>query len=65
MLHVYILQKSILFMPLLYFAFGPFLDVLVFVCLYSWGMSWENSARTKARQKARVLRFPGKDPVIR
>lgn len=39
MLHVYILQKSILFMPLLYFAFGPFLDVLIFVSLYSWGMS--------------------------
>lgn len=39
MLHVYILHKSILFMPLLYFAFGPFLDVLVFVSFYSWGMS--------------------------
>jgi hypothetical protein len=42
MLHVYILQKSILYMPLLYFAFGPFLDVLVFVALYSWGMSWKS-----------------------
>lgn len=41
MLHVYILRKSILFMPLLYFAFGPFIDVLIFVSLYSWGMSWK------------------------
>ena len=41
MLHVYLLRKSILFMPLLYFAFGPFVDVLVFVSLYSWGMSWK------------------------
>jgi hypothetical protein len=41
-LHVYILQHSILFMPVLYFAFGPFLDVLVFVALYSWGMSWRS-----------------------
>ena len=40
-LHAYILHNSILFMPLLYFAFGPFLDVLIFVCLYSWGMSWK------------------------
>jgi hypothetical protein len=45
-LHVWILHHSILFMPLLYFAFGPFLDVLIFVCIYSWGMSW------KARQEA-------------
>jgi hypothetical protein len=41
MLHVYLLHRSILFMPLLYFAFGPFVDVLVFVSLYSWGMSWK------------------------
>src|SRR5947209_14218038 len=41
MLQVYILRKSILYMPLLYFAFGPFLDVLIFVSLYSWGMSWK------------------------
>src|SRR5205807_5281285 len=42
MLQVYILHKSILYMPLLYFAFGPFLDVLIFVSLYSWGMSWKS-----------------------
>ena len=41
-LHVYILHHSILFMPLLYFAFGPFLDVLIFICLYSWAMSWRS-----------------------
>jgi len=40
MLHVWIIHNSILFMPLLYFVFGPFLDVLIFVSLYSWGMSW-------------------------
>jgi hypothetical protein len=27
-------------MPILYFVFGPFLDVLIFVCIYSWAMSW-------------------------
>ncbi|HZU22482.1 MAG TPA: hypothetical protein VE998_06580 [Terriglobales bacterium] len=40
LLHIWILHHSILFMPILYFAFGPFLDILVFVSLYSWGMSW-------------------------
>jgi hypothetical protein len=49
-LHVYILRKSVLFMPLLYFAFGPFLDVLVFVALYSWGMSWRSRADLRSAQ---------------
>lgn len=40
LLHVWVLHHSILFMPILYFGFGPFLDILVFVSLYSWGMSW-------------------------
>ncbi len=48
MLHIYILRKSILFMPLLYFAFGPSLDVLIFVSLYSWGMSWKSKNRLVA-----------------
>lgn len=45
MLHVYVLHKSILFMPILYFAFGPFVDVIVFVSIYSWGMSWKTTGR--------------------
>ncbi len=44
-LQAYILHHSILFMPLLYFAFGPFLDVLIFVCLYSWAMSWKSKSQ--------------------
>lgn len=44
-LHLYILHHSILFMPLLYFAFGPFLDVLIFVCFYSWAMSWKSRSQ--------------------
>jgi hypothetical protein len=45
MLHVYLLHKSILFMPILYFALGPFLDVLIFVSLYAWGMSWKSQGK--------------------
>ncbi len=45
MLQVYVLHHSILLMPVLYFAFGPFLDVLVFVCFYSWGISWQSRRR--------------------
>ena len=42
MLHAWIIHKSVLFMPVLYFVLGPFLDVLIFVSLYSWGMSWRS-----------------------
>lgn len=48
MLHVWIIHESVLFMPALYFIFGPFLDVLIFVSLYSWGMSWDSRADTVA-----------------
>lgn len=41
MLHVYLVHASVLFMPVLYFLFGPFLDILAFVGFYSWGMSWK------------------------
>jgi len=43
MLHVYLLHGSVLLMPVLYFVFGPFLDVLAFIGFYSWGMSWKAS----------------------
>jgi hypothetical protein len=40
LLHACILHVSTLFLPVLYFAFGPFLDVIAFIGFYSWGMSW-------------------------
>jgi hypothetical protein len=40
--HVYLLRYSVLFMPVLYFVFGPFLDILAFIGFYSWGMSWKS-----------------------
>ena len=47
--HAWLLHVSILFMPVLYFVCGPFLDVLIFVCLYSWGMSWQSRPATSYR----------------
>jgi len=41
MLHIYLVHASVLFMPVLYFVFGPFLDILAFIGFYSWGMSWK------------------------
>lgn len=40
MVHIYLAHASVLFMPILYFLFGPFLDILAFIGFYSWGMSW-------------------------
>ncbi|HEX5423145.1 MAG TPA: hypothetical protein VFW94_06305 [Candidatus Acidoferrales bacterium] len=42
LLHAVILQKSILFMPVLYIIFGLPLDILVVIAFYSWGMSWSS-----------------------
>ena len=41
LLHVNLIAHgSMLFMPLLYLMFGLFVDVMAFVALYSYGMSW-------------------------
>jgi hypothetical protein len=40
LLQAVILQKTVLFMPLLYIVFGLPLDVMVIIAFYSWGMSW-------------------------
>lgn len=41
--HAFLLhQTSILNLPLLFFAFGLPLDIMVFIALYSWGASWKN-----------------------
>jgi hypothetical protein len=35
-------HTSILYLPVLFFAFGLPLDVMVFIAFYSWGASWKN-----------------------
>ena len=35
-----VLQRTILFMPLLYIVFGMPLNVLLIIAFYSWGMTW-------------------------
>lgn len=44
LLHAFVLQHmTLLFLPLLYLVFGIFMDVMMFVALYSWGMSWSRA----------------------
>lgn len=42
------LEKSVLFMPLLYIVFGLPVDVLIILAFYSWGMSWSIKTRTES-----------------
>lgn len=40
-LHTVLLwHLSLLFLPLFYLLFGSFLDVMMFIAFYAWGMSW-------------------------
>ena len=39
-LQALVLQKTLLFMPLLYIVFGMPLNVLLIIAFYSWGMTW-------------------------
>lgn len=42
MLHAYILHTTtVLFMPVLYLLFGVLLDILMFIAMYAFGMSWQ------------------------
>jgi hypothetical protein len=41
LLQAMVLQKSVLFMPLLYILFGMPVEVLLIICFYSWGMTWD------------------------
>jgi|SRR5581483_8712713 len=43
MLHALVLQKSVMFMPVLYLVFGMPLEVLIVVAFYAWGMTWRFS----------------------
>jgi len=40
LLQALILQKTVLYMPVLYIIFGMPLDVLLIIAFYSWGMTW-------------------------
>jgi hypothetical protein len=40
LLQALVLQKTVLFMPVLYIIFGMPVDVMLVIGFYSWGMSW-------------------------
>jgi len=46
LLQAMVLQKSVLFMPLLYIIFGMPLEVLLIIGFYSWGMTWSLPSAT-------------------
>ena len=45
LLQAFVLNKTVLFMPVLYIVLGIPIDVLIIIAFYSWGMSWQ--AKTK------------------
>ncbi len=40
LLQALFLQKTVLFMPLLYIIFGMPINILIIIAFYSWGMTW-------------------------
>jgi hypothetical protein len=40
LLQAMVLEKSVLFMPILYIVFGLPVDILIILAFYSWGMGW-------------------------
>jgi hypothetical protein len=40
LLQALVLQKTVLFMPVLYIIFGMPINILVLIAFYSWGMTW-------------------------
>lgn len=53
-----VLQKTVLFMPVLYIVCGMPVDVLLIIAFYSWGMTWSFRPAMKRQPKfeASVLR---------
>jgi len=48
LLQATILEKSVLFMPILYIVFGLPVDILIILAFYSWGMSWLSDQSVKS-----------------
>lgn len=42
-----LLEKSVLFMPVLYIVFGLPVDVMIILAFYSWGMSWPSETQNE------------------
>lgn len=40
LLQALVLEKSILYMPVLYIIFAVPVDILIIIAFYSWGMTW-------------------------
>lgn len=47
LLQAMVLEKSVLFMPILYLVFGLPVDILIILAFYSWGMSWPSDQAVK------------------
>lgn len=47
LLQAIVLQKSVLFMPVLYIVFGLPLDIFIILAFYSWGMNWASDLNVK------------------
>ena len=47
LLQAIVLQKSVLFMPMLYIVFGLPLDIFMILAFYSWGMNWTRDPNVK------------------
>jgi hypothetical protein len=56
LLQAMVLQKSVLFMPVLYIVFGLPADILVILAFYSWGMSWPSETKAKSSNVVRTDR---------
>ena len=48
LLQATVLEKSVLFMPVLYIVFGLPVDILIILAFYSWGMSWPSDQSVKS-----------------
>lgn len=49
---------SLLFLPLFYLLFGSFLDVMMFIAFYAWGMSWQWPAFSLRSRQEKVRADP-------
>jgi hypothetical protein len=48
LLQAIVLQKSVLFMPMLYIVFGLPLDIFIILAFYAWGMNWASDLNVKS-----------------